>query len=186
MNFFWHSRLMSGWSKTFVLCKKKRRNCCKSWTNWQREILGLDVPFLDEKIIAKYLRILPSHLKVTTHTGAKWHILSKNSTWPQMTSLASNGLKWPYMASVEVEFLDKNGCFATVCKAKKSYSTRERILDYKIAVLQESIYEFFCCFPFSSTFLNFCGIPSVFAWIKLQFAYKRILNILWNIDIVGN
>ena len=68
MNFFWHSRLMSGWSKTFVLCKKKRRNCCKSWTNWQREILGLDVPFLDEKIIAKYLRILPSHLKVTART----------------------------------------------------------------------------------------------------------------------
>ena len=99
MNFFWHSRLMSGWSKTFVLCKKKRRNCCKSWTNWQREILGLDVPFLDEKIIAKYLRILPSHLKVTAkHTGARNQFLSKNSTWPQMTSLASIGLNWPQLA----------------------------------------------------------------------------------------
>ena len=111
MNFFWHSRLMSGWSKTFVLCKKKRRNCCKSWTNWQREILGLDVPFLDEKIIAKYLRILPSHLKVTTHTGAKWHILSKNSTCPQMTSLASIGLNKSQIASISLKLpqLASNG-----------------------------------------------------------------------------
>ena len=89
---------MSGWNKIFVLCKRKQKNCCKSWTNWQREILGLDVPFLDEKIIAKYLRILPSHWK------AAEKLLSQETT-----------------------------------------TTRD---ENKIAVLQESIYEFFCCCPF--------------------------------------
>ena len=47
---FFINRLMSGWSKIFVLCKRKQKNCCKSWTNWQREILGLDAPFLEKMI----------------------------------------------------------------------------------------------------------------------------------------
>ena len=45
-----HNRLMSGWNKISVLCKRRQKNCCKSWTNWQREILGLDAPFLEKMI----------------------------------------------------------------------------------------------------------------------------------------
>ena len=122
MNFFWHSRLMSGWSKTFVLCKKKRRNCCKSWTNWQREILGLDVPFLDEKIIAKYLRILPSHLKAALATFPRDYYYER---WEQNCCITRKHLRIFSVVSPFFDFLKLLRYSISICMNKTPICTQK-------------------------------------------------------------
>ena len=61
--------------------------------------------------------------------GQKTNFCSKISTWPQMTSLASFGLKWPQWSQIGiVEFSDKNWCFAPVCVSLTLRQHRKLIL----------------------------------------------------------